>query len=245
MSETTTNTSIFTPRLIFGLILIVVGALLTLDRADLLEWDTVAPFFLPSLLAFIGLVKLLPPATPGGKLGGSLLLIAAGWLLLYQLGYLRWLSFWKLWPLLLVAVGGWITWRAVTGRSGFSFARLEPRSSTATEPGSLGTVNAMAVLGSAKRSCNSADFRGGDLFAFMGGCEIDLREARIAHSPAVIDAFAWWGGIDIRVPEDWSVQLQGIPLLGGYDDSTRPPKAAGQVLIVKGVAIMGGVEIKN
>lgn len=245
MSDST-STSIFSPRLIFGLILIVVGALLTLDQADLLEWDEIAPFFLPSLLAFIGLVKLLPPATPGGKLGGSLLMVAAGWLLLYQLGYLRWLSFWKLWPLLLVAVGGWIAWRAVTGQRGLSFVRLEPRSSAEPAPDSLGTINAIAVLGSAKRSCNSSDFRGGDLFAFLGGCEIDLREARITHSPAVIDAFAWWGGIDIRVPEDWSVQLQGIPLLGGYDDNTRPPKVStGQVLVIKGVAVMGGVEIKN
>lgn len=242
----TTSTPRFSPLLFFGLILIAVGVLLTLDQANLVDWDQIAPFFLPSLLAFIGLVKLLPPATPGGKLGGTLLLIAAGWLLLYQLGYLRWLSFWKLWPLLLVAVGGWITWRAMTGQRAFSFVRLGPPGAETTEPQSLGTINAMAVLGSAKRSCNSPDFRGGDLFAFMGGCEIDLRQARIAHSPAVIDAFACWGGVDIRVPEDWSVHLQGIPLLGGYDDNTTTPKVStGQVLIIKGVAIMGGVDIKN
>lgn len=245
MSDTT-STPRFSPRLIFGLILIAVGVLLTLDQADLFDWDAIAPYFLPSLFAFIGLIKLLPPATPGGKLGGSLLLVAAGWLLLYQLGSLRWLSFWKLWPLLLVAVGGWIAWRAVTGQRGFSFVRFGPRATTGAEPESLGTVNAMAVLGSAKRSCNSSDFRGGDLFAFMGGCEIDLRQARIAHSPAVIDAFACWGGVDIRVPDDWSVHLEGIPLLGGYDDNTTPPKVStGQVLIIKGVAIMGGVDIKN
>ncbi|MCP4562556.1 MAG: cell wall-active antibiotics response protein, partial [Bosea sp.] len=110
-----------------------------------------------------------------------------------------------------------------------------------------------AILGGATRTSNSADFRGGDMVAFMGGCDINLRQARIAQSPAVIDAFAFWGGVEIKVPEQWSVSVRGVPLLGGYEDNTRPPLAEDELaadeprqeLIIKGFAIMGGVEIKN
>ena len=103
----------------------------------------------------------------------------------------------------------------------------------------------MAVLGGVNRGNNSRAFRGGDLTAVMGGCEIDLRQAAI-EGEAVIDVFAMWGGIEIRVPENWSVVGRVTPILGGYEDKTRPPRDAGtQRLIVRGMVIMGGVEIKN
>ena len=69
----------------------------------------------------------------------------------------------------------------------------------------------------------------------------------------MIDVFAFWGGIDIQVPEDWAVTIRGIPLLGGFEDKThQSPTTAGvaagaprQELIIKGFAIMGGIDVKN
>ncbi len=85
----------------------------------------------------------------------------------------------------------------------------------------IATVDGLVLLGGGRRSSNSADFRGGDLMAVMGGFNVDLRNAKIANGPAVIDVFAFWGGIDIKVPEDWAVTVRGIPLLGGFDDKTQ------------------------
>jgi len=62
----------------------------------------------------------------------------------------------------------------------------------------------------------------------------------------VIDVFAFWGGIEIRVPEDWSVVTRVTPLLGGVEDQTRASQAAVSKRVeIRGTAIMGGVEIKN
>ena len=62
----------------------------------------------------------------------------------------------------------------------------------------------------------------------------------------VLDLFAFWGGAKIRVPEDWTISLQGIPILGGFEDKTHTSVAeSNKRLIVRGYAIMGGVEIKN
>ena len=79
----------------------------------------------------------------------------------------------------------------------------------------------------------------------MGGCEIDLRHAKIAGSEAVFDAFAMWGGVEIKVPEDWAVENRGMGLLGGFVDSTRRPAEPKGRLVLSGLAIMGGVEAKN
>ena len=82
--------------------------------------------------------------------------------------------------------------------------------------------------------------------AVIGGCEIDLRHASIAEGrEAVIDAFALWGGIEIKVPEDWEVVNRGSAFLGGFENKTRPLPGAAKRLVVTGTAIMGGVEVKN
>jgi hypothetical protein len=39
----------------------------------------------------------------------------------------------------------------------------------------------------------------------------------------VINVFAIWGGINIKVPPDWTVVLQGTPMMGGFDEKTAPP----------------------
>jgi hypothetical protein len=103
----------------------------------------------------------------------------------------------------------------------------------------------VAVLGGVNRGNNSRTFRGGDLTAVMGGCQIDLRNASI-EGEAVIDVFAMWCGVEIRVPENWSVSGRVTTILGGYEDKSRPPRdAATQRLVLRGMVIMGGIEIKN
>ena len=80
----------------------------------------------------------------------------------------------------------------------------------------------------------------------MGGCELDLREAHMGGEETHIAAFALWGGIEIRVPKDWIVVNESVALMGGVDDTTRPPSGPGRPrLVVKGFALMGGIEIKN
>ena len=44
----------------------------------------------------------------------------------------------------------------------------------------------------------------------------------------------------------WSTGGRVVPILGGYEDKTRPPRGATKDrLVVRGFAIMGGIEIKN
>lgn len=221
-----------TPHLMFGLLIILVGVVFTLDNLNLAEANDYLRYWPAGLIA-IGLAKLWEVRTGrGSALGGGLFIIAGVWMLLDSMDLID-VSFLDFWPLLLVMVGGMIVWQGIRGR--------QHRATASTDA----TVNAIAVLSGVNRGSNSTAFRGGELTAFMGGCEIDLRQASI-NGEAVIDVFAMWGGIEIRVPENWTVIGRVTPLLGGFEDQTRPTQGAtAHKLVVRGVVLMGGVEVKN
>jgi predicted membrane protein len=243
-----------TPQLVFGALVIVLGVLFLLDELGILQADRYARYWPAGLIA-VGLLKLWQSRDGfGGALAGLIFTSAGVWLLLEELAVVR-ISFFDLWPLLLVFFGVYLVWQGSHQRSG---ATLEepllhtgPESPQVEEPrphrpreGSA-TFTTVAVLGAVSRGNNSKAFRKADLIAIMGGCEIDLRQASI-DGEAVMDVFAMWGGIDLRVPEDWTVVSRVTPLLGGVEDRTRPPQGATtHRLVLRGFAIMGGIEVKN
>lgn len=83
-------------------------------------------------------------------------------------------------------------------------------------------------------------------FALMGGGAIDLRQARFASNPVTIHAWALMGGIEILVPEDAEVHITGLGVMGGFDHRAAGEGAEGApTIIVKGLAIMGGVAVER
>jgi hypothetical protein len=219
-------------QLLMGVLIIAVGFLFTLDNLGVAHAADYLRYWPAGLIA-IGLVKLWDSRDGhGGGFGGFVITLIGLWLLLESLVDIR-ISFGDMWPMLLVFLGGYLVWRGLTGHR-----RLPPGDDHAI-------VSAMAILSGVNRGNNSRTFRGGDLTAIMGGCEIDLRQAAI-NGEAVIDVFAVWGGIEIRVPEDWSVAFQVTPLMGGVEDKTRPSLGSSQHrLTVRGLVVMGSVEVKN
>lgn len=82
--------------------------------------------------------------------------------------------------------------------------------------------------------------------AIMGGGEIDLRQARYAEPVVSIHAFTIMGGIEVIVPEDANVRVTGIGIMGGFDHSVSGSgQPGGPTIIVNGVALMGGVDVKR
>lgn len=224
-------------QLVFGLAAILFGVVFLLDNMDVIDGRLYVRFWPLFLIAF-GVVRLLQPRAGGtGRFVGSMFIIIGAIFLLRTLGLTE-LGFRDLWPLILVLIGGSLIWGS-TSRTRAIAGDGAPADATSA-------VTGFAVLGAFERSVNTQDFRGGELTAIMGGCELDLRQADIKGAEAVITMFAFWGGIKIKVPHTWSVSLQGFPILGGFEDKSRPPSVPGaKLLIVKGTAIMGGIEITN
>jgi predicted membrane protein len=210
------------------------GALLTLDNLGLIEIHNLSQFW-PLVLILVGISKFVQGADATGALlwAGAGAAFLASNLGLFQVK--------QLWPLLLVVVGA----RLVLGAMGRGGDAASCVGSKAPFVDASDRIDAYAILGGVSRGTNAAAFRQGAASAFMGGCEIDLRHAKITDGPAVFDAFAMWGGIEIKVPEDWAVENRGMGLLGGFVDSTRRPLQPKGTLVLTGLAIMGGVEAKN
>jgi hypothetical protein len=54
-----------------------------------------------------------------------------------------------------------------------------------------------------------------------------------------------WGGIELKVPETWTVINKVTPFMGGVDDKTHQPATSEHRLTIRGLVVMGGIEIKN
>jgi predicted membrane protein len=216
-----------TPRLVLGLSIMLAGLVLALDSLGLLDAGFVFRFW-PLILVAVGIVKWQTP----NQSSSAFVWIVAGIALLFMTVGRMPAS--RLWAAALFFVGANIAWRALR----------PPVPRGGGEPASY--VNLTAVLGGAKAVSHATDFRGGQALATLGGCEIDLRHASLPEGgEAIIDTFAFWGGIEIKVPEDWQVVNRGSAFLGGFEDKTHPVPGATRRLIVTGTAIMGGVEVKN
>jgi hypothetical protein len=183
----------------------------------------------------VGLLKIYHALRDGHGWVGGLAFTGVGlWMLLNGVLYFR-VNLRDLLPLILVAFGGYMVWRGFGGER-----RARPSDGHSS-------FSALAIMGGVARRSSAQDFKGADLTAVMGGCEIDLRQASITPgTEAVIDIFAFWGGIDIKVPEDWTVVTRAMPLMGGVEDKTRAPQGAPvKRLVIRGIVVMGGVVIKN
>lgn len=221
-------------QVVFGLMVVAVGVLFTLDNLDLLDAREYLRYWPVGLVA-IGVLKIWQALRAGHGWFSGLLFVGLGtWMLLEHVIYFT-INARALLPLGLVAIGAYMVWR------GFGGERRERVSDGHS------SFSALAIMGGVARRSSSQAFTGADLTAVMGGCEIDLRQASIAPgSEAVIDVFAFWGGIDIKVPEDWTVSTRAMPLMGGVEDKTRAPQGMPEKrLVIRGIVVMGGVVIKN
>ncbi len=82
--------------------------------------------------------------------------------------------------------------------------------------------------------------------AIMGGLILDFTAARLTAMETVMNVTAIMGGVEITVPEGLTVLVEGVGIMGAFDDQVRQNYGPGSpVLRLRGVAIMGGVEVKR
>lgn len=232
----TKSSSWFSPQFVLGIIVITLGVLFTLDNFYIIEAHTYLRLW-PALLIVWGASKIISPRNSSERFFGFLLAVVGALLLLSKLDILN-VNIWNYWPLVLIFIGANILLNSKK-RSMLVFDGQEQTDSDAT-------FSHFVFMSGLKKQVSSQEFLGGELSAIMGGISIDLRQAKIKNDEAILDVFAFWGGVEIRVPDDWHVVVQAVPLLGGFEDKTLHPKSeVSKRLVIKGYAIMGGAEVKN
>jgi predicted membrane protein len=232
MNGSRVRSNVLAPQLIIGFLLLVAGVVLLLGNFGVMRAHVVLRLW-PAGLILIGLALMAQAQRTAGRVSGLFWVLVGTWLLLGNLGVLR-IAIFDLWPIPIVIVGGYLIWQAVHGPDKPADRESESH------------FSALALMGGVGRKINSQQFRGGEATALLGGVKIDLHDAAVAGEEAVIDVFAFWGGIELSVPEGWAVVNRVVAILGGADDRTRPPTAASpKRLVIRGICIMGGVEIKS
>jgi len=104
----------------------------------------------------------------------------------------------------------------------------------------------IAVLGGTGRKGRWVPARRNTAIGILGGVQLDFREAMLGPGVTEVSLFACMGGIEIIVPPEMAVEVDGMAILGGFESETdtvlnRDPDQP--LLRIKGFFVLGGAEI--
>jgi hypothetical protein len=215
-------------RIFFGMLIVIVGTLLLLDNAGVLDAGEVIGTWWPVILIGGGLLgyvnnprhRIMPLIVGGG--GAALLLRTTGVIDTLSVVF----------PILVILVGlvvafGWGSRKTGAGVTGDS-------------------IRSFNLFSGSELASHSDAFTGGTVGAVFGGAEIDLRDTQLAPG-ATLDVFTAFGGIDLTVPPGWRVDVNGIPIFGGIENITTKEALApdAPTLRIDATVLFGALEIKH
>jgi len=221
-------------RIFWGLLLIVLGGLFLLDQMDRLDFGDLVGRYWPVIFILIGVSILLSNNFKNVGPGVFFILFGTFFLLIRLRVFDR--ALWHyIWPLAIIGAGLWILLRP---------AWHPDREKTSESAGD--DLNINQVFSGTSRRIGSQSFRGGKADVVFGSAEIDLRGARLAGGQATLVLSAVFGSIEVIVPREWQVNLEGTPVLGSIESHRKAPGAASaETLTIKGSAVFGSVEVKE
>ena len=238
------NKRSFDRKNIAAIILIVAGGLLLLETFDVVHFSLRHIIFnWKTLLIGIGIIILF---SSDNKIPGYVLvgLGVAFWL--PSIGGIDISLHQVFWPMVLIGVGLVIISRrnihSKIGGGRYQKARAAD--------GSVSTdyIDDVSIFGGGVKRYSSQELKGGNITAIFGGSEIDLTTSHMANEGTVVDMFIMFGGTKLIVPGSWQVKSEAISLFGGFSDKRHikpTEEISDKVLLVKGVVLFGGIEIKS
>lgn len=223
--------------MVIGILVVTFGLLYMLNNMGAVPreiWRLI--FSWPMLLVAIGIVNLAER-----KPGFGTLMIAIGGLFLFDRYYdLPFNIFSLFWPVVIILIG-----IALIFSNGSLVARIRGR--RVIHSSSDGDVlDEACVFGGNEKMIHSQNFKGGEIVAVFGGSKIDLTQAQLAPGPQELELVAVFGGATLLVPNDWNVKMEITSIFGGFADKRHNLNIDNnKTLILKGVAIFGGGELKS
>ncbi|MHA4844070.1 LiaF transmembrane domain-containing protein [Flavitalea antarctica] len=104
----------------------------------------------------------------------------------------------------------------------------------------------VSVFSAVNRKVFSKNFVGGEIVCVFGGSEVNLMNADISAGTIELEVVCIFGGATLFIPPNWNVRSEMGSVFGGVDDKRKnsipdPDKT----IIIKGVCIFGGLEVKT
>jgi predicted membrane protein len=223
-----------------GVLVIAAGLLLLARNTGLLN-HTVARivFSWEMLLIAIGVINIFWRQS---FWSGVILIGLGGFFLLVNFYHMPF-STWKLFfPALIILIGI----QMITGASHFR-KRFAKQPMFNHNIGNEDFFEDIAIFGGGERKVVTPNFKGGRMVAAFGGSKIDLSHSSVSvGEKPIIEVVCIFGGTALLVPADWNVKMEVFNIFGGYVDkritSIVDPN---KTIIIKGVTIFGGGEVKS
>ncbi len=216
-------------RTIIGLLIVAVGASFLLTNLNILPFDVGIAQWWPLFIVAGGVVMLLSDVR---NYLWALLVIGLGVLFqLKQFGIVD-VNPWQLfWPAIIIVL---------------CVSVMTSRGSSRGKIAASDREDVMAILSGSEARVESKDFKGSRVTSICGGAMIDLRKA-VIKKEATIDVFAFWGGIEIIVPEHVMVKNNTSAIMGGVEQQAGGDavKEGSPILYITGDVVMSGVEVKR
>lgn len=214
-------------RIIMGLLIVAVGLSFLLTNLNILPFSVAIGDWWPMFIVAAGVVVLCNDVK---NYLWALLIIALG--AIFQLNQLNVIDVnpWQLfWPAIIIVVG---------------LSIMTSRVSSKRRVASHDREDVTAILSGSEAHVQSDDFKGSRVTAVCGGAVLDLRGVTIKKE-ATVDLFAFWGGIEIRVPEGVTIKNSTSAILGTVEGKAVATQIKdAPVLHIIGDVVMAGVEIK-
>jgi len=231
----------------FGIILLIIGGVLLLDRMDIIEFSWV--FSWPFILIGVGIFSLVRHGLRNTF--GIFMLVFGSFFLIRRENLIPYDYYDYLLPAGIIIVGLYLI---ISRRSKFGV-------NEAGEDGVFGEtsgisdakviesdyIKAEAVFASVQRRLITKDFKGGKVTTAFGGADIDLSKAEIKES-AVLDVEVIFGGLNLIIPPHWEIQADLSNVFSGIEDKRAFPSGDGadrKILYIKGSVSFGGLDFKS
>ncbi len=218
----------------FGILVLAVGVALLLRNIGIIDRPVSRIIFSwEMLLIAIGLIN-----TFGHSKMWGLVLMAVGGVFLILRVYGVPLSFWQVaLPLLIILIGVALLFSSLNF---FSRRRLVKVSD------SDDLIEDVAVFAGSERSIHSESFKGGRILAIFGGSKLNMTKVKLAPEVNELEIVCVFGGVSLLVPQDWNIKVEVFNIFGGYEDKRNPALIdKDKTLIIKGVTVFGGGEVKS
>lgn len=108
----------------------------------------------------------------------------------------------------------------------------------------------IAFMGGSELNYTTQSLQGGEVVAVWGGYKLDFTQADMEEDSMELNIYCIMGGCEIVVPPNWEVEKRGaVCIMGGFSNKTKclaeELELPRKKLIVKGLALMGGGEVRN
>ncbi len=230
-------------RTLLGIVLIFSGLLYLMQSLNLLQTNAAHIIFSWGFFMFI--IGLLMLSGSHRSWLAIFLIVIGGLLLIPKIFPSISIDDNIIFPLIIICLGLMIIFKK---RSYYRWDRDSSRGFT-KEKISSDFIDVVSVFGGGHHTITTDSFKGGNITAVFGGSEIDLTNAKLAEGENILDIMTIFGGTTIIVPRGWNIIINATPLFGGFADKSRKdpgiPIDLTRTLVIKGLAIFGGAEIKS